>query len=168
MLRFLIFCSLAFAAPLHAQGNTRDWERPGPAAERAMYYAKVRTEVNDMLVKWRDAWQRDDAKTLAGFYMEDASYLPPGEAVHTRRAIAEYYKSFLGNVAGVEMQMLDFGTSGELAFMTSRLVYFDPSASGGGRPVVRTELMVLRRDSWGKWLIQTHMVRVESAEKPVP
>jgi uncharacterized protein (TIGR02246 family) len=168
MLKLLIFCSLAFTAPLHAQGNTRDWERPGPAAERAMYYAKVRTEINDMLVKWRDAWQRDDAKTLAGLYTEDASYLPPGEAVHTRRAIAEYYKAFLSNVAGVEMQMLDFGTSGELAFMTSRVVYFDPAASGGGRQVARTELMVLRRDSWGKWLIQTHMVRVEPAEKAVP
>jgi uncharacterized protein (TIGR02246 family) len=168
MLKLIIFLSLICAAPLQGQGNTGDWERPGPAAERAMYYAKVRTDVNKMLGQWRDAWQRDDAKAIGAFYMEDASYLPPGEAVHTRRAIVEYYKGFLSTVAGVEMQMLDFGTSGEMAFVTGRLVYFDPSASGGGRQVARTELMVLRRDSWGKWLIQTHMVRVEPVEKSVP
>lgn len=167
-LKFAILCSLAFAGPLQAQGNPRDWERPGPAAERAMYYAQVRTEVNQMLARWKDAWHRDDAKSIGDFYAEDAIYLPPGETVHARRAIIQYFQEFLPSAGGADWQMLDFGTSGELAYVTGRLSYFDPAASGGGRSIIRTEMLVCRRDSRGRWLIQTHMVRTEMPEKPKP
>lgn len=165
---FWLCCLFISAAPLHAQGNPRDFEKKGPAAEREMYYAQVRHDVNQLLARFKDVWHRDDARALAALYTEDAGYHPPGhDAVHARPGLAAYFNGFLPNAGAIEMQMLDFGTSGDLAHVTTRVTYFSQQGGEPGRHVVRTDMMVMRRGRNG-WLIQSHLARLEADEKPQP
>lgn len=164
-----VFIFLACAAPAWGQGNTRDFERPGPAKEREMYYAQVRHEVHQTVLRWKNAWDRDDAKDIAAFYANDASYLPPGaQPAHTRNAIRDYFSSFLKTVSDVKVDMTDFGTSGDLAYFTGRVVYHLQIAPGETRPQVRTDLIIWRRDGFGQWRIQTQLAREEVEDRPLP
>ncbi len=160
----IAFCT-ASAQTVYAQGNPRDFGRAGPSAERQAYYALVRTELNGLLMQWQRAWQRDDALELATFYAEDANYLPPSvPTIQTRRAIRDYFANHLRQVGDARMQIVDFGTSGDLAYMTVRGTYQMPSATTGGPEAVRTEMMVLRRRTNGSWVIATHLIREEPPE----
>jgi uncharacterized protein (TIGR02246 family) len=168
---FYLLTSLMVAAtsPALAQGNPRDFDRPGPAKERQMYYAQVRHEVHQTLLRWKNAWDRDDAKDVASFYADEASYLPPeAQPAHTRNAIRDYFVSFLKTVSDVKVDMTDFGTSGDIAYFTGRLTYFLQLAPGEVKPTVRTDVIILRRNAFGAWKIQTQLARVEPLEKPLP
>ena len=82
-MRFLLsgfVCCLVLTSPAFAQGNTLDWGRGGPAAERAAYYSQVRTELNNILIRWQRAFESDDAPALARFYADDATYHPANAA----------------------------------------------------------------------------------------
>jgi uncharacterized protein (TIGR02246 family) len=145
---------------LHAQGNPRDFERPGPAAERQVYYAKVRTELNEFLIRWQRAWENDDARALASLYADEGSYYPAAApSAHTRTAIRDYFSVFLQTVGSVQLQMLDFGTSGDLAFVTTRTTYNAQLPGSHSAQLARVDLLVLRRRSNGAWQIQTHFVQ---------
>ena len=85
LLSFTVFLSPAL---VHAQGNPADFNRPGPVKEREMYYAQVRTEVNELLIRWREAWENDDPGALARLYLEHASYYPLNTAAAQSRASA--------------------------------------------------------------------------------
>lgn len=159
----------ATASSAHAQGNPRDFDKPGPRREREMYYAQVRMEINNVLVRWRDAWERDDAAKLAGLYAEAASYYPTTAGVaQTRPAIRNFFEGFLRTVTGVTVQMTGFGTSGDLAWLTARVSYRLQGPSAPGREQVRTDMIVLRRRQSLDWEIETHMAQTEPEEKPLP
>jgi uncharacterized protein (TIGR02246 family) len=161
----IAFCT-ASTQTVYAQGNPRDFGRAGPSAERQAYYALVRTELNGLLMQWQRAWQRDDAPELASFYAEDGNYLPPGNpAIQTRSAIRDYFAKHLRVVGDARMQIVDFGTSGDLAYLTVRATYQLPNATVGGLDAVRTEMIVLRRRPNGSWIIATHLAREEPDEK---
>ena len=163
------FLLLASAAPLRAQGNPSDFTRPGPAKEREMYYAQVRHDVHQTLMRWKNAWDRDDAKDIASFYADEASYLPPdAQPAHTRNSIRDYFGSFLQTVSDVKVEMTDFGTSGDIAYFTGRVLYYLQLGPGEVKPVMRTDVIILRRDGFSKWKIQTQLARVEAVDKVLP
>jgi len=152
--------SLICAASAAAQGNPSDFGRAGPGTDRQMYFAQVRKQVNDMLIRWQHAWERDDAAELARLYAEEASYLPPASSpVLTRGSIRDYFANFLGTVGDMQVRMMDFGTSGDLAYATGRLSYQLQTRPGENKQLVRTDLLVLRRRPNGEWQIQTHLSR---------
>ena len=164
----LLIPLLLWGAPLMAQGNPRDFERAGPAAERQAYYAQVRSELNEVLVRWQRAWENDDAAAVAAIYEEEASYFPPiASAVEMRGPIRDYFKRFLGRAGHVHVQMLDFGMSGDLAYLTSRVTY-EILGEASPRSAVSTDVLVLRRTGNGVWRIQTHMARPEPDAKALP
>ena len=155
----LSFTLLLSPALLHAQGNPADFNRPGPVKEREMYYAQVRTEVNELLIGWRDAWEKDAPGRLAGFYTEQANYYPVNAAaVQSRAAIQSHFADFLRNVGTLSINMSSFGMSGDVAYVTCRLSYhlFDGAAE---RRVTRTDLIVLRRQRNQGWLIEVQLAQ---------
>jgi uncharacterized protein (TIGR02246 family) len=159
---------LLSAGELHAQGNPSDFNRPGPVKEREMYYAQVRTEINNLLIRWRDAWERDDARALAAFYTEGATYFPlHGAEAQTRAAIQSHFGDFLRSVGTLHLNLSGFGMSGDLAYVTCRVSYhfFDGTIE---RKVTRTDLVVLRRQRSHDWLIEMHMAQAHPEEKPQP
>lgn len=152
--------SLICATTARAQGNPNDFGRAGPATERQMYFAQVRRQVNDLLIRWQLAWERGDAAELARLYADEASYLPPASSpIPTRGAIREYFANFLGTVGDTQVRMMDFGTSGDLAYATGRVSYQLQTKSGDNQQLIRTDLLVLRRRPNGEWQIQTHLSR---------
>jgi uncharacterized protein (TIGR02246 family) len=164
----LLFAALFAPAAARAQGNPNDFQRKGPARERDMYYAQVRTEINELLILWRNAWERDDANKLAAFYMDDATYFPAhGPQAHSRAAIQSYFAGFLRNVGTLNISIAGFGMSGDLAYVTCRVGYhlFDGSTE---HTIARTDLILLRRQRDHRWLIEAHMAQVEPEAKPLP
>jgi ketosteroid isomerase-like protein len=146
---------LLIAGPASAQGML-DFDRPGPGEAREMYYASVRTEVNELLIRWKNAWDRDDANALSKFYAADARYLPAGlPAVQTRDAIREHFAQLMGAALDAQVRLADFGTSGDLAYVTVGISY-----QAEKQAVRRTDLLVLRRRS-NQWQIEMHFARVE-------
>ena len=165
----VVFCSfLIGASNLHAQGNPRDFDRPGPAREREMYYAQVRTEINNVLMSWRDAWEKDDPAKLASFYTDGANYYPLGVApAATRAGIRSHFADFLKMAGTLDVNMTSFGMSGDMAYITARLSYhaFDGTRE---RKIVRTDIIVLRRQRNHDWLIEAQLAQEEPAERPLP
>jgi uncharacterized protein (TIGR02246 family) len=128
----------------------------------------VRTEINNVLIDWRDAWEQDDAVRLAAFYQDDARYFPLNTLpAHSRAAIRNHYADFLRNVGTLHASLSSFGMSGELAYITARLTYFvfDGTAE---RKVVRTDLIVFRRHRNRGWLIEAQLAQEEPALKALP
>jgi ketosteroid isomerase-like protein len=162
----VLFC-VAAAPELRAQGNPRDFERAGPAAERQMYYAQIRKEVHETLLRWRSALEADDAKKVAAFYSDDASVFPAGASVvQTRDSIRSHFAGFVSGVGSIEFQMMDFGTSGDLAYVTIKLTYVWQPQGSVPRPVTRTDMIILQRRFNSSWVIQSHLAREEPEVKP--
>jgi len=155
--------ALLCVAQLNAQGNPRDFGRPGPAQEMQKYFAQVQKEVYEtVLLRWRNAASADDMVNLAKLYAEKGSYFPPGQAmIQTRNAIRDYFSAFLRDIGTLNVGLVDFGTSGDLAYVTARVSYQVAGADGQSRPITQTDLMVVRRASSGAWQIQTHLAREE-------
>jgi ketosteroid isomerase-like protein len=131
-----------------------DFIRPGPAAAREAYFAQVRSEVNEVLARWKNDWERDDARALAGLYTDAANYFPPdSKPVRTRSLIREYFANFLPGASGVEVQMMDFGMSGDLAYCTARVSLVSPAKQGVS---VYNDMLVFRRHG-SSWQIETHL-----------
>ena len=165
----VLFLAISVApAAAHAQGNPNDFQRKGPAREREMYYAQVRTEINELLIGWRNAWESDDAAALAAFYIDDATYFSPhAPQAQTRAAIKNHFADFLRNVGTVSINISGFGMSGDLAYVTCRVGYhlFDGNEED---KIARTDLIVLRRQRDHGWLIESHIAQIEPEAKPLP
>ena len=155
--------AVIYSTPAVAQGNPNDFGRPGPAQEMQKYYAQVQKEVyENVLLRWRNAASADDAAGVARLYADRASYYPPALAlIQTRNAIRDYFTTFLRDIGSVDVGLVDFGISGDLAFITARVGYQTVAANGQSRPITRTDLIVVRRNFSGDWQIQTHLAREE-------
>lgn len=165
---FLLLTAAIHTSSAYAQGNVKDFHRPGPDAERQAYFAHVRTEINELLIRWKRAWESDDANGIASLYGVEANFYPAGAPpVQLRRAIREHYGSFLPSVADVNVQMIDFGTSGDLAYVTARITYFVRTEAQQVRPQVRIDMLVLRRRSYSNWEIENHLTQ-ENTPPPIP
>ena len=161
LLSVVIF--LAAVNTANGQGNPRDFGRDA-MRERLEHYARVQKEVYEsVLLRWKSAAERDDVGALAKFYDESATYFPPGlPFVQTRAAVRDYFANFLGKVGDVSVSLIDFGTSGDLAYVTAGMSFYVLNHSEPGRKLTRTDLMVLRRRTSGDWQILTHFSRDES------
>jgi uncharacterized protein (TIGR02246 family) len=149
---FCIGCSSAAMAQ-----RPDDFIRPGPRDARVAYFAQVRGELNDVLARWKAHWERDDARALAALYTDAANYFPSdSKPARTRGLIREYFAGFLAGASGVEVQMMDFGMSGDLAYCTARVSYHGPARQGASHQQVYNDLLVFRRHGAG-WQIETHV-----------
>ena len=132
-----------------------------------MYFAQVRTEINNVLIRWRDAWEKDDIPAFAAFYTDGANYFPlRGAQTQTRNAIKSHFAEFLRNVGTLSVNLTTFGMSGDLAYATARLSYFEYDGVSE-RKVVRTDMLVLRRQRDHDWLIEAQIAQ-EEGERALP
>jgi uncharacterized protein (TIGR02246 family) len=153
----LLFCLLC-ASPAFAQGNPNDFRRPGPAAERAAYYARVRIELNELMIRWKRAWESDDAVTLAKLYADDASYYPLHTgALSARSSIQDHFAKILAAMADVNTQIIDFGMSGDMAYVTARVIQYERNNVGGVNAATSIQIFIFRRNHDGEWEIQTQL-----------
>ncbi len=139
------FLILAAFAPLIilAAGCTAPKETPATANELA--------QVNRDFVK---ALNAKDAVAAAKCYAEDASLLPPGEAIVTgRAAIQKYWQGFLDGAGYVDgsVSTITTGSNGDLGYEIGTA---DLHLKGSDGKVMTEKIkytVVLKRSAEGKW-----------------
>jgi uncharacterized protein (TIGR02246 family) len=97
-----------------------------------------------------------DLEAVVRIYSDDALLLPPeGEPIAGREAIhAHYARIFETDVLEVPLSSEETVVSGDLAFNRGRTsVRATPRAGGDARETSDKYLMILRRNSDGKWKI---------------
>jgi uncharacterized protein (TIGR02246 family) len=115
-----------------------------PDADRS--FAAVRDE-------WIKDWKSRNLDDLRKLYAPDAVFLPAlGTEIRGRDAIGDYLKQIIDSSPGdlfAEPDDLD-GSSGGVAYDSGAIVYW---IKGTVAPIKGFYLMVLKRDSDGKWQI---------------
>jgi uncharacterized protein (TIGR02246 family) len=167
--RFLAAALLAAAAALPAAAQGRNV--PGATASDPMgdigsYKTNVRNQVDAMLAAWRQAWDSDDVRSLAGLYTRDAVLLTSaGEPVRSRGAIQERLAAALPKLGSVQTMRLDFGTSGEIAYVSGQVLYEVPAENGGAAALRTGTFMVVAERQWDdSWQIQSQTISTGSTD----
>ena len=157
----------ATALPAAAQGrNVPGATGTDPMGDLGSYKTTVRNEVDAMLAQWRQAWDSDDVKGLAGMYTRDAVLLTSvGEPVRSRDAIRDRLADVLPKVGTVQTLRVDFGTSGEIAYVSGQVLY-EVRADPGAAPAMRTgTFVVVAERQWDDtWQIQSQTIATGSTD----
>ncbi|HEX2201975.1 MAG TPA: nuclear transport factor 2 family protein [Longimicrobium sp.] len=145
-----LFC----AAPLSAQGNVLEFGGDRRMTEQDAYRSGVGRQVNDALELWRAAWNADDADLAALRYARDARVALPGAGeVEGRAAIRDALAGFLRGHGAVNLRVLRFYTSGNLAYRLDHVVL----QGDGGAVETWTAMTVLRREGPREWAIEAQL-----------
>lgn len=113
-----------------------------PTRWRTQYLTEVYRNVDITLRQWTAAWDNDDPPGLAELFTAEGTYLSPeGEEIRGRDRIRESFACRLPGADGIELKMVDFIASGDLAYQTGRITYrvgtpADSAATRTGRYVV--------------------------------
>lgn len=146
-----------------AQGRVLEYGQSGMRADLQRFYAEAQRDVSDVLDEWRSAWEHGRPDQLARLYDAEAVLYPvAGGLVRGRRAIQQHFSSAIGEDDRVQFELLDFGASGDLAYLAGRMFV---SGAGGGTEI-GTAFLVLRRNDLGGWRIVSHVAKPETAAAP--
>lgn len=145
---------LCSAAPLAAQGNVLDFGGERRSSEQNAYRSGVGRYVNDTLELWRAAWNADDPDLASLRYARNARLtLPGGVEVEGRPAIREALARFLAARGAVNLRVLRFETSGNLAYRMDQVAL----QGENGAVETLTAMTVLRRDGPREWTIEAQV-----------
>ena len=76
-----------------------------------------------------------------------------------REAIRDHFVQTMATALDAQVRLSDFGTSGDLAYVTVGISY-QAETESRMKPVTRTDMFVLRRRS-NQWQIEMHIAREE-------
>jgi ketosteroid isomerase-like protein len=115
--------------------------------------ADVSKEVTEAAKQWDAAFNKQDAKTLAGFYAKDATLLPPANTVVTGSdKIEAFWKSlFDGGWKQHAIEVTDYEAKGDMAYRIGNW-----SASGPDGKTYHGRLMTVLERAGGAWKTKAH------------
>jgi uncharacterized protein (TIGR02246 family) len=129
----------------------------------SMYVLRVKQEVTGMIGAFKQAWDRHDADAAAALYTRDARMVSGGQEIQDRAAIREHIAGLLATAGPLRFSVLDFDTSGEMAFVSGQMS-FDAATPGGH---AQDYVLVARRGRGDRWLIRALLLTPLEAE-PAP
>ena len=161
-----IFAFLAllavFSIPVFGQTSAKSQ----PPKVESKKETAVRLQFETFLKQFVEAYNKQDADALAGFYAEDATYIGTGgdvtqskDKIHLGlKGSLRYFRDFTATPA-------EFGTSGDLAYQrgtySQRLeVPNQPSETFTGK-----YLLILRRQKDKSWKIESQMVSRDRSQR---
>ena len=148
--------ALMLSAPLRAQGLYGLAPEGDPANRRDMYRLRVRQEVLGLLGRWKRAWDTDDARAAVELYTRDGVLVGPhGEMVATRDSLRTELERVMGGAGALRYSVLDFDTSGEMAYARGEMVFATDSAAAGSQPQTGSFVLVAKRQREDVWLIRS-------------
>lgn len=114
-----------------------------------------------LLRRWTEAWNEDDAGRLTRLYTEDAVLLPAEGAsqLRGRESIGDYLSETLDGAGEIRVVLSDFDAVGQLAYALGTFTYTAPSRAGSrgaSRSLEGDVVLVLRRDG-GSWRIRSQL-----------
>jgi uncharacterized protein (TIGR02246 family) len=114
--------------------------------------ANYRSEIQAIIDAFTKAANAKDANTLAGFYADDATLLPPGQpAIKGKDNIRNFWQDFLNAGAGdAALKIVSVDGSGDLVYEIGEWAAIMPSPGGGTAPATGKYLVVYKRQPDGK------------------
>jgi len=139
--------ALAFTAALALAAPIASAAPPADEASASQH------ELGQMNRDFCAAINAGDAKAAAALYTEDATLMPPGEAmVVGRAAIEAYWQGFIdAHPHDVATETLDAKSSGALAYEAGRFQFTMPGPDGEDVTETGRFIEILRKGADGKW-----------------
>lgn len=138
---------------------------PDSRQEMREFNAEALRGVNLALTEWRQAWARNDARTAARFYTEDALLqISDGKAIQGRAAIERSLATSLATRGEIQVGVEDFTASGNLAYAFGRFWYPMEEEGTDVHPVSGTYVMVFRRGG-RSWRIRSQIFSAEPTQR---
>lgn len=140
---------VAVAAVLVVTGLVQGQSRTDPILDR-------------MAAEWAAAYNARDAATLAGFYTEDAVFMPPNQPMAKGRAAieAQFRREFQQGFTNLKLTPMESAISGSQAFEAGTATI---TAPGGGTE--HSKYLVVFKQVAGAWKIAYD---VNNADQPSP
>ncbi|MDB4951867.1 MAG: hypothetical protein JWM27_4516 [Gemmatimonadetes bacterium] len=136
---------------------------------RRSYLAEAYRAVDVVVVMWESAWLSSDTHTLAALYTDDAVYFPANARVSAsgRGAVERALAGLLPSRKDLEMKMVDFSASGDMAYYAGHYVFkTDPDAGPVGAET-GTFVLILQHSPRG-WRIRSHVEKPDPAPSSAP
>lgn len=151
--------SLPFAPPTAAAQVLPVPQRRNTGAERRAYLAEMQDNAEDVLERWRNAWNRDKLDELEELYVEEALYVPAhGEARQGRPYIKESLAALLPTAQTIRMSTVDFDASDRLIYVSGRYYYMVRPPTGYPWEDSGSWAMVLKREN-DRWYIRSQIMK---------
>lgn len=145
-----------FAVPLRAQGLYGLAPDGDPHNRPDSYRLRVRQEVLVLLGSWKRAWDADDAGAGAALYTRDGVFVGPrGEQVESRDSLRAALGRMMGAAGALRFSVLDFDTSGEMAYVRGEMVFATDSTAPAGAAQTGSYVLVARRQREDQWRIRS-------------
>ncbi len=115
----------------------------------------VKAQLEEITVKWVEAFKQGDFVTIGGFYASDGYLLPPNEpAVQGRQAIVETWKGW-GELPNVEITfgavVSEVSSSGDMAYEYGTYIFaFD---TDDGRVIDKGKYVSVWKKIGGAWQV---------------
>jgi uncharacterized protein (TIGR02246 family) len=157
--RFLWLAAAALAllaAPLRAQGLYGLAPEGDPHNRPDSYRLRVRQEVLGLLGSWKRAWDTDDARAAADLYTRDGVLVGAhGEQVESRDSLRAELGRMMRAAGALRYSVLDFDTSGEMAYVRGEMVFATDGAATLGQPQTGSYVLVALRQREDVWRIRS-------------
>lgn len=156
---------LLLAAPAAAQeANVLGRSQSSATTRLEQYRARTLREVLEVMERWQNAWQTDDLRRIESLYTDDATLYPArGDVLHGEDGVHRHFAELLPRAGVATSQLLDFDTSGDLAYLVLRFAYTEEAAGTTRIGFQGRTFLVLER-AGRSWRIRSQIERPEPAD----
>jgi uncharacterized protein (TIGR02246 family) len=115
-------------------------------------------EVKAAYSAWDAAFQKADAKGIAGFYAEDALFLAPkNEVIRGPAGVQTFFADLFGKgVTAHKLELIEARGAGDMLYATAKWSAMGKDASGKDQPWGGAATHVFQKGSDGKLKIKLH------------
>jgi len=122
-----------------------------PANSPSAYALRVKQEVTNLIGSYKRAWDRHNPEAAAALYTRDGRLVADGQEAQSRAGIQQRLAQLLPAAGQLHFSVMDFDTSGEMAFVSGQM-----SWAAGDEPGQSLDyVLVARRGRGDEWLIRT-------------
>ncbi|HET7234763.1 MAG TPA: nuclear transport factor 2 family protein [Longimicrobium sp.] len=130
-----------------------------PANTPSAYLLRVKQEVTTLIGTYKRAWDRDNAQAAAALYTRDARMVVEGQEAQSRAGVQQRLEQLLPDAGPLHFSVMDFDTSGEMAFVSGQMSYAAGDQAGQSMDYV----LVARRGRGDEWLIRSLLLTASPA-----
>jgi len=134
-----------------------------PANAPSAYVLRVKQELTTLIGNYKRAWDRDNAEAAAALYTRDGRVGIEGQEAQSRAAIQQRLAQVLPIAGQLHFSVMDFDTSGEMAFVSGQMSYAAGDQPGQSMDYV----LVAKRGRGDEWLIRS-LLLTPTATAPAP
>jgi ketosteroid isomerase-like protein len=118
--------------------------------------------VTTLIGTYKRAWDRHNAEAAAALYTRDGRVVMEGQEAQTRTLVQQRLAEVLPHAGPLHFSVMDFGTSGEMAFVSGQMSY-----AAGDQPGQSVEyVLVALRGRGDEWQIRSLVLMPAATTAP--